>query len=514
MNGHFLYAKKCHRSANPESNRHSRLSRLIPRTPVDIAITERTTISRRATDFPSYSCNLRHVSTNLNPGIRRSTAAAGPPSSRKLLIAMISALALFAALSVLTLPVQQEQRNRGIHLTLFAEVLPFAFLLFPYLVAFVLAAWGNTKELRAAGAGIALVLFGGFVLISPAALMMIFLWAGLSRNPMLGASLVVVVLLMANSVWIVWSALRQRKNSPGALAAGACATAIYLFVGFPALRLKEFRAQQHAESIHAAATLDYYSAFAKAHNAVALLAGCLIQQQASQPKSEFPGSLSEIPQGPGCDNTLAKPGAIPYYTLTYAPQRDSSGRIDDFQLSAIPIQKGLDRVNPILCDKRGTIFVYERWFAMDQGEKLVPLIVVEPNDFTASQLFTLRNQINAFIKSSAGANAPSSLSQIVPPTADGQTTDPGSQKAGPYILKYLPPRKNDPSRYAISATCQNYTDACMRSFLLDYDGRIRQTAEARPATSQDPLLADCDKFGQTCRDVEWPIPSPAEISAH
>ena len=426
---------------------------------------------------------------------------------------MISALVLFGALSVLTFPVEQEQRNRGIHLTLFAEVLPYAFLLLPYLVAFVLVAWKNTEELKAGGAGIAAALFGAYVLVSPGVLMMMFLWAGLSRNPMLGAALVVLVLLIANSVWIVWSALPRLKKSPGALAAGVCATAIYLFVGMPALRLKEFRAQQHAESIHAAATLNYYSAFTNAHKAVASLAGCLIQRLAAQSKSEFPASLSEIPQGPGCDNALAEPGAIPYYTLAYAPQRDSSGRINDFQLSAIPVRKGLDRVNPILCDKRGTIFVYERWFAMDQEEKLVPLIAVEPNDFNASNLFALKNQINAFIKNTGGGNAPSSLSQLAPPTAGGQNSDPDTQRAGPYVLKYLPPRKNDPGQYAISATCQSYTDACIRSFFLDYDGKVHQTAEARPATPQDPLLPDCDKFGQTCRDVDWPIPSPAEISS-
>lgn len=453
------------------------------------------------------------MGTGPNPAIRGAAVAAGAPSSRKLQIAMIAAFVLFALLSVLTFPVAQEQRNRGIHLTLVAELLPYAFVLLPYLAPFVLITSGNTEELRAGGAGIAAVLFGAYVLVSPGAVMMVFVWAGLSRNPMLAAALAVMVLLTANSVWIVWCALRQLRPSAGGFVAGACATAIYLFFGFPALRLKEFRAQQHAEAVHAAATLDYYSAFSKAHKAVASLAGCLIQQQAAQPKSGFPASLSEIPQGPGCDTSVAKPGAIPYYALVYTPQRDSSGRIIDFQLSAIPVQKGLDRVNPILCDKRGTIFVYERWFAMDQGEMLVPLIAVEPNDFTASNLFALKNQINAFIKSSGGGSAPPSLAQFAPPTADGPTTDPDSQKSGPYVLKYLPPRKNDPARYAISATCHSYIDECMRSFFLDYDGETHQTAESRPATAQDPLLPDCDKFGQTCRDVDWPIPPPAETSA-
>jgi len=426
---------------------------------------------------------------------------------------MILALVLFAVFSVLASPVAQEQRNRGIHITVYAEVLPFAFVLLPYLTAFVLITLGKNQKWIASGADVALALFGAFVVMSPSALLTVFVWAGLSGNPMLAAALGVLVLLVLVSAWIVWCAIRQMKNSSSAFFAGTCAAALYLIIGSPAVNLREFRAQQHAEAIHTAETLNYYGAGAAAHKAIVSLTGCLIQYQAARPEREFPASLSEIPQGPGCDGNLAKPGAIPYYTLTYTARRDPTGGVADFQLLAIPIKKGLDRVNPILSDKRGTIFVYERWFAIDRGEGLQPLIAEEPNDFLASKLFSLRLEITSFMKNSGGGRPPTSLSQLGPPTPDERTTDPDSRREDPYVLRYSAPRKGDPGRYAVSADCQSYGDACIRSFLLDYDGEVHQTAEPRPANTQDPPIPDCEKFAQTCRDVDWPVPLSADTTS-
>ncbi|MGC2464878.1 MAG: hypothetical protein WA517_06750 [Candidatus Acidiferrum sp.] len=459
------------------------------------------------------SCILPIVNPIASPATVKATEVAQPPSTHMIRIAMLSALGLFAIYSVLLSPVAQELRNKGIHITLFAEVLPYGFVLLPYLTAFVLITWGKNQKLISSGAGVALALFGGFVLVSPGALMMVFVWAGLSRNPMLLAALGVLVVLILVSVWVVWCAIRQMKNSSGAFWAGACAAALYLFIGSPAVKLKQFRAQQHAEAVHTAETLNYYGASATAHKAIASLTGCLIQYQAAQPKREFPASVSEIPEGPGCDTNLAKPGAIPYYTITYSPQRDPAGGVTNFQLLAIPIQKGLDRVNPILCDKRGIIFVYERWFAMNQGENLQPVPDEEPNDFWASKIFSLRTEINSFMKNSGDGRPPSSLSQLRPANSNEKTDDPDSRRADPYVLKYFAPRDKG-LRYAISADCQSYGNACIRSFFLDFDGEVHQTPEPRPATAHDKLIPDCEKFAQSCRDIDWPIPSPAGTTAH
>src|SRR3979411_2807220 len=119
-------------------------------------------------------------------------------------VAMISALAVFAVCSILLSPVWQEQRNKGIHITLFAEGFPYAFVLLPYLTAFVLVAWGKKQELIVGGAGVALALFGAFVLMSPRALAMVFVWAGLSRNSMLLAAFGVLELLLLASASVTW----------------------------------------------------------------------------------------------------------------------------------------------------------------------------------------------------------------------------------------------------------------------------------------------------------------------
>jgi len=426
---------------------------------------------------------------------------------------MISALALLAIFSVLLSPLVQEQRNKGIHITLLAQVLSYIFVLLPNFIAFVLITWGNKQKLIADGAGVALALFGAFVLISPGALAMVFVWAGLSQNPMLLTALGVLVALILVSAWVVWCAIRLMKNSLPAFLTGACLTAFYLYTGYPAVRLKEFRSQQHAEEVHTAKMLNFAEAHATAHKAIASLTGCLIQSQAAQPKHEFPASLSEIPQGPGCDANLVKPGAIPYYMLVYTLRRDPAGEVVDFQLSAIPIKKGLGDVKPILSDKRGIIFVYELWFATDQAETLQPLIAEEPDDFVASSVFALRFEISSFMKNSGDGRPPSSLSQLRPATPREKAADPDSRRVDPYVLKYSTSRDSG-LRYAISADCQSYGNRCMRSFYLDYDGDVHQTAEPRSATAQDPLIPDCDKFAQTCHDVDWPVPSPAETIAH
>jgi hypothetical protein len=184
------------------------------------------------------------VNTGANPGTFKATEVAQPPSTRMIRRAMISAFALLAIFSVLLYPVVQEQRNKGIHITLFVQVLSYIFVLLPDLTAFVLITWGKKQKLIAGGAGVALALFGAFVLISPGALAMVFVWAGLSQNPMLLAALGVLVVLILVSAWVVWCAIRLMKNSLPTFLIGACLTAFYLYTGYPAVRLKEFRSQQ------------------------------------------------------------------------------------------------------------------------------------------------------------------------------------------------------------------------------------------------------------------------------
>jgi hypothetical protein len=77
---------------------------------------------------------------------------------------------------------------------------------------------------------------------------------------------------------------------------------------------------------------------------------------------------------------------------------------------------------------------------------------------------------------------------------------------GPYRLEYIPPEAGASHAYMISAVCQSSGETCIRSFLLDQNGQIHETSEPRQPTDQDPLIPDCEKYAQTCRDIDWPQP--------
>jgi len=77
---------------------------------------------------------------------------------------------------------------------------------------------------------------------------------------------------------------------------------------------------------------------------------------------------------------------------------------------------------------------------------------------------------------------------------------------GPYLLEYSPPKAGTANAYTISAVCESYGDACIRSFYLDQNGEIHETSEPRRPTVQDRLIPDCEKYAQTCRDIDWPQP--------
>ena len=185
----------------------------------------------------------------------------------------------------------------------------------------------------------------------------------------------------------------------------------------------------------------------------------------------------------------------------------ASGKITDFRLLAMPGRKGLDYVNPMLSDSRGRIFVYERWFATEQGEHLEPLLTEQPDDWGASRVFALRSDIRFAMKNKGMELPPSSLSELQLSTStEGAGSSPDTLNEGPYTVQYLAPRPGISGGFALSAVCQSYGDKCIRSFFLDYDGDIHQATEPRRATANDRLIPDCEKYAQTCRDVDWPVP--------
>jgi hypothetical protein len=390
-----------------------------------------------------------------------------------------------------------------------------AFFLFPFLAAFVLLFQTRRQALMATGSGIAVGLFGLFLLVSPFAFLTMFMLLGLSgshgADPGLSRAMLALLALIAISVWIVVCAFFNGKSQTAAFVIAAFMTMVYLSAGWGRMRTAEYRVEQKQQRAAAVTTFAASKTSYDAHRAVALLAGCLIEYHAAHPKRGFPASLSALPPdlrlpgGAACDTTLANPGAVSDYILTYTPQQDAAtGRYTDFLLVAMPLHKGRIRVDPIAVDSRGRIFAYVGWWVTNPEPLFAPSLTPTPDDLWTSQVRSLFSEIPFFTKNNGG-KPPTSLSDLGWHPQGAPSSDPHVMYVGPYELKYLP-TASDPSRFSVSADCQSYGDACIRSFFIEPDGAIHQTVEPRPTTANDPLIPDCEKYAQSCRDIDWPQP--------
>jgi hypothetical protein len=394
-------------------------------------------------------------------------------------------------------------------------VLEAAFLLFPFLTAFALLFQTSRRTLMATGSGIAVGLFGLFLLVSPFAFLTMFMLLGLSgshgADPGLSRAMLALLALIAISIWIVVCAFYNVRSQWAAFVVAAIITFVYLSAGVGRMRTAEYHVEQKQRRAAETTSIASLKTSYDAHRAVALLAGCLIEYHAAHPERGFPESLSglpsdlHLPNGAVCDSTLVNPGAVSDYTLTYTPQKDyASGRSADFLLMALPLHKGRMRVDPIAVDSRGRIFAYVGWWVPTPEPGFVPSLTETPDDMWTSQVRTLFSEISFFTKNNGGT-PPASLTDLAWHPQGGPSSDPHIIYVGPYELKYLP-TASDPTRFSVSAVCQSYGDACIRSFFIGPDDEIHQTIHPRPATSADPLIPDCEKYAQTCRDIDWPQP--------
>src|SRR5580658_3775634 len=277
-------------------------------------------------------------------------------------------------------------------------VLEASFFLLPFLTAFVLLFQTRRQALMATGSGIAVGLFGLFLLVSPFAFLTMFMLLGLSANPMGGGAdpgvsraMLALLALIAISIWIVVCAFFNGKSQWVAFFIAAIVTAGYLSVGFGKMRTSEYRVEQKQRRVAEATSVAALKTNYDAHRAVALLAGCLIEYHAAHPKRGFPEFLSALPPdlhlpgGAACDTTLVNPGAVSDYTLTYTPQQDAAtGSVTDFLLVAMPLHKGRMRVDPIAVDSRGRIFAYVGWWVTNPEPGFAPSLTATPDDLWAS----------------------------------------------------------------------------------------------------------------------------------
>jgi hypothetical protein len=379
----------------------------------------------------------------------------------------------------------------------------------PYILSALLLS-RRSEESKAAGAGCAGALFAcGFVF---AIGVFAFEFVGFHPpNPYVLEILILVVVFVVCSVWITVSAFRiASKASWGVFFLSGAATLVLMAAAGHFLRnadiaLERRYEQQKAQTNNVAAQTSHDS-----RQILARLAGCLIAYRASHPDAGFPASLNalpldlQLPQGTVCNATIASDGSVPNYTFTYTPLRTSpSASFSDFRLVAMPLKKGVPHVDPIAVDGRGRIFSYAGWSVTDQQPSFVPRLVETADDFQSSRILSLREEIRLFMRTNAGTppETLSKMSQYADQSANGETLT-----EGPYLLEYIPPVADAPNAYMISATCQSYGDGCIRSFFLDRTGEIHETSEPRQATAQDRMIPDCEKYAQTCRDIDWPQP--------
>jgi hypothetical protein len=388
-------------------------------------------------------------------------------------------------------------------------VLWIAFPLVPFTVSALLLS-RRSEESKAAGAGLAAALFGcGFVF---AAAVFVAEFVGFpAPDPYVFENLIVTLVFLVCGIWIIVSAFRiAARASWGLFFLSAAATVVWIAVTSHFLSNADSKLDRRHEQHKAQTDIASAQTNHDAHQILARLAGCLIEYHAAHPASGFPPSLEalpgdlQLPQGTVCDATIASDGSVPNYTFTYTPKQSSSGSgFTDFRLLAMPLKKGLPHLDPIGVDGRGRIFSYIGWSVTDQQPFFVPRLVETADDFQISHILSLREEIRLFMQANGGT-PPAMLSKMSEYSDKSGYNETLTE--GPYRLEYFPPAAGAANTYMISAVCQSYGDACIRSFFVDQNGEIHETSEPRQPTARDRLIPDCEKYGQTCRDIDWPQP--------
>jgi|HubBroStandDraft_6_1064221.scaffolds.fasta_scaffold12168_2 hypothetical protein len=427
---------------------------------------------------------------------------------RAALIAALVATCLFFILFFVSVALQHRLQEGRPSPPVWVFLLGFGFLLAPYIASWFLLS-NREQESIAAGAGVACGFFGAFVLVSPYAFAVTFLfggrsvWGGPPDRGMQAAGLTLLAYLVI-SLWIVWSAFRIGKVQWSTFGAGVGATAFYLFVGFELLIAAGNQGLQQAQQKRAQANMDLNKPAMLAGQTIVSLAVCLLRNHMLHPEADYPATLNPPPGDWTCQTKFVR-DAVPGFTLNYEPQKDSAtGRLTDFQLTAMPDRKGIRGRDPVMIDSRGIIFVDYPW----DMENVTPKVVVQQGDFFYSQIEALKRNIEQYVREKNYGVAPATLNAeaIGGLGHERPTIEDGGMRleTRDFETLYFPPKSGDPNRFAISVLCKSYGQNCLRSYFADYDGTIHATGEPRQATAEDPAFFRCERFfNGECPDIIW-----------
>jgi hypothetical protein len=201
----------------------------------------------------------------------------------------------------------------------------------PPLLALLLVVTKRQQRVFACGSGIAFALGTVLLLLAPLLLFSVgfAIWDSgtvyhnlVQLRKALPAVFLTGVLLLAVS----WGPGRGRRLH---FFIGAAALLFYAVFAFESFALWTIPGTGHQKEEAAWAKPP-----GEAFHAAISIAGCLIQQESSNPGATFPLSLAKVPSDWGCDSQYMKPQPVQDYILTYAPQVDlGSQKAVDFRLT-------------------------------------------------------------------------------------------------------------------------------------------------------------------------------------
>jgi len=435
------------------------------------------------------------------------TLASRTSNLRTAIVAAFVTACVFFFFSASSVALQHDRKQGRPSAPMWVFLLGTGFFLAPCIISWFLLSRREQKSI-AAGAGVACAFFGACVLVSPFAFMAMFFFVGMSAwhgppdGGLMAAGLTMLV-YMAISLWIVWSAFRIGKIQWNAFGMALGATAFYLYFGSQSLNLTAYRGQRGAEQKKVAAEMELYKPAILARDTIIGLTACLLRNHMLHPEAEYPATLNPPPTDWACQTKFAT-DEVPEFRLNYEPQKDAAtGRVTDFQLTAMPGQKGIRGREPLLIDSRGIVFVDYPW----EMENVTAKVMVMPSDLSNSQMDFLKFNLDRYIKEKTNGLPPATLSADIdgstayetPVVEDGRTR----LEARDYETLYFPPRAGDPNRFALSAQCKRYGEICLRSYFVDYDGSLHATGEPRPATADDPAPLRCENASSECEDIIW-----------
>lgn len=391
---------------------------------------------------------------------------------------------------------------RGVPDPLWMSVLWVMLPLLPYFLCFVLLLTRNFVAVIA-GAGVAAGLFGWILMRAPGMCAGLFLGFGLSQAPYFFPTAISLLVFLAISVWVVVTAFWIGKDNGMVFFVLAGITWACMGQGFSSLRLAEYRWKRRFDQQKQEAYLHPYRP-SGARQTLVNLAGCLLIDYSVHPEAGFPIRLDPTPANWDCEASFTA-NAVPDFTLSYIPRPDVlSGKIENFELIAIPRKKGA-RLHTLIVDRRGVVFV-------DYSEELEHVsrkIMAVASDREGSQMDALRSVIEDYMKEKTSGRAPAALNADVIGDFNREVSSISEDglrlETRDFAFRYFPPQSDKPGRFAISAQCQSYGKNCLRSYFLDYAGLVHATGGPRAATADDPLSLNCENAHSECEEADCPV---------